>query len=89
MFQKCPCCGGTGKESPQYTNALPITCTVCKGAKIISQLTGLPPSSINIEENNCPNKGNPCFCDGRCKKKTNFSLFNIAKEDINEFKNIK
>lgn len=44
MFQKCPCCGGTGKESPQYTNALPITCTVCNGYKIISELTGLPPS---------------------------------------------
>ena len=35
MFQKCPICGGSG-----------AMCSVCKGKKIISTETGLPPSNI-------------------------------------------
>ena len=39
MWQKCPICNGTGKD-PQYLDKY---CTVCQGARIISELTGLPP----------------------------------------------
>lgn len=39
MYQKCPICNGTGKD-PQYLDKY---CTVCQGARIISELTGLPP----------------------------------------------
>ena len=39
MFQKCPICEGTGLD----TIIKPaIMCSVCKGEKIISSLTGFP-----------------------------------------------
>ena len=56
-YQKCPTCGGTGKEviipEINYTvgdfpnNFQLKVCSVCNGYKIISELTGLPPSSGN------------------------------------------
>ena len=42
MYQKCPICNGTGKDPSQFAKVT-SPCTVCKGAKIISELTGLPP----------------------------------------------
>ncbi len=43
MWQKCPCCNGSGM-SELYS---PVThqCSVCNGYKIINQLTGLPPKT--------------------------------------------
>lgn len=53
MFQKCPVCNGTGTD-PNSINM--NACTVCKGTKIISELTGTPPipkpmdnPNINLE----------------------------------------
>jgi hypothetical protein len=47
MFQKCPICEGTGEDSINVPfNAIPPICSVCKGEKIISTLTGLPPNRI-------------------------------------------
>jgi hypothetical protein len=43
MFQKCPICEGSG-EVP--SNLLDTTCSVCKGEKIISTLTGFPPNRV-------------------------------------------
>jgi hypothetical protein len=43
-FQKCPHCNGTGVEPSNVSFDQTSTCTVCKGSKIISQLTGLPPN---------------------------------------------
>ena len=40
MWQKCPICNGTGGT---YINAFK-DCSLCKGAMIISELTGLPPN---------------------------------------------
>ena len=43
MFQKCPICEGTGLD----TIIKPaIVCSVCKGEKIISSLTGFPPNRV-------------------------------------------
>jgi DnaJ-class molecular chaperone len=39
MWQACPICRGNG------VTLIDETCTVCKGKKIISELTGLPPAS--------------------------------------------
>ncbi len=51
MFQKCPCCGGTGKEYNMLSNTTFNVCSVYKGTKIISELTGLPPSyTTNIAD---------------------------------------
>lgn len=47
-FQKCPLCDGTGFEPNAYSSTAPIKCSVCNGTKIISDLTGLPPSGINV-----------------------------------------
>jgi len=49
MFQKCPICEGLGENIPTLTptvNCIPTVCSVCKGEKIISILTGLPPNRI-------------------------------------------
>lgn len=45
-WQKCPSCEGKGfvpDEMLLISSSHP--CTVCKGAKIISELTGEPPAS--------------------------------------------
>lgn len=39
-WQKCPVCDGSGYEFPY---GITCTCSVCKGQKIISDITGLPP----------------------------------------------
>lgn len=37
-YQRCPICEGKGYvNAPTYTNETIVTCSVCKGAKIISQ----------------------------------------------------
>jgi hypothetical protein len=53
-FQKCPICNGSG-DNP-FMLELPreaYPCPTCKGARIISELTGLPPqkeSTKNVRE---------------------------------------
>jgi len=44
-WQCCPICGGAGRVTPtgNVVTALFELCTVCRGKKIISTLTGLPP----------------------------------------------
>lgn len=54
MFQKCPVCNGSGMEfnNPSPTSSTSSRCSVCEGAKIISQLNGLPPDlSVKFERN--------------------------------------
>ena len=53
-FQKCPICNGTGFD-PTKLGLVP--CTVCKGTKIINELTGKPPyveetTTSNLTNNN-------------------------------------
>lgn len=48
-FQKCPICNGTGNDP--WIGEIPLSicsytkylCPTCKGTRIISELTGLPP----------------------------------------------
>lgn len=44
-WQKCPLCKGSGVDPNPGTYASIPICDVCKGAKIISELTGLPPNN--------------------------------------------
>lgn len=45
MWQKCPICDGEGRvTSNGFTSSVHQVCPVCKGAKIISELNGLPPN---------------------------------------------
>lgn len=45
MWQKCPICDGEGRvTSNGLSSSVHQVCSVCKGAKIISELNGLPPS---------------------------------------------
>ena len=46
MFQKCPVCNGTGNIN---TIGIYQKCDVCNGRKIISEITGLPPSPPQSE----------------------------------------
>lgn len=48
-FQKCPVCNGTG--SVQYYGCGDMKCTVCNGMKIISEITGKPPSNLDSDKN--------------------------------------
>ena len=41
-FEVCPLCKGEGFITQMSNDK--VTCSVCKGAKVISELTGLPPS---------------------------------------------
>jgi DnaJ-class molecular chaperone len=44
-WQKCPSCYGTGASQQiiPYSNSTTPVCTVCRGKKIISRVTGKPP----------------------------------------------
>ena len=47
MWQSCPVCKGEGRvRSKLHVNMPEVQCTVCKGKKIISELTGYPPAEI-------------------------------------------
>lgn len=47
MWQKCPVCNGEGRVSTYGTTTSVFQqCSVCNGMKIISTLTGLPPSYV-------------------------------------------
>ena len=46
MWQKCPICDGEGRvTSNGLSSSVHQVCPVCKGAKIISELNGLPPNN--------------------------------------------
>jgi hypothetical protein len=42
-WQRCPICNGTGELPTMNTTACFEKCSVCRGKKIISIKTGLPP----------------------------------------------
>jgi len=48
-FQLCPKCNGTGTSFNYNALNTSAICDVCKGAKIISMLTGLPPQQTTIQ----------------------------------------
>jgi DnaJ-class molecular chaperone len=53
MWQSCPVCKGEGRvRSKLHVNMPDTQCTVCKGKKIISELTGHPPAEIPQENKN-------------------------------------
>ena len=51
MYQKCPLCNGLGMTPEPFglSNQSTALCTVCKGSKIISELTGQPPVVLKEE----------------------------------------
>lgn len=62
MWQKCPVCNGTGTiPGGHVSSSLFTTCPTCDGKRIISQLTGLPPSFANKEQSiePCTTESNP------------------------------
>lgn len=61
-FQKCPICNGTGDDP--FVLELPRStwpCPTCKGTRIISELTGLPP--VIEEKRNIFEPVDPCNAD--------------------------
>lgn len=50
MWQKCPMCNGTGSDPSWLVHNGNIPkCPVCKGERIINELTGKPPKSNKTE----------------------------------------
>jgi hypothetical protein len=50
MWQNCPLCKGTGIDpSPGTYSSIP-QCPICKGQRIISEVTGLPPKPEIIKD---------------------------------------
>jgi hypothetical protein len=53
-YQKCPICDGSGMVPEPYavTTSFHVKCPTCKGARIISSMTGLPPEMVvkEVEE---------------------------------------
>lgn len=49
MWQKCPICNGKGRVTDTiYTTNSFTQCNVCNSKGIISTLTGLPPTGIEV-----------------------------------------
>ena len=68
MWQKCPICNGTGVSPMSGTYTSIPTCPTCQGARIISEINGLPPSSTSIpsiKSSSTINKMNPFVGDFR------------------------
>ena len=64
MWQKCPICKGTGSTLGVTPNAFSSSCPTCNGARVISEITGLPPKHIEQGKIKCTgNEGNGCFLD--------------------------
>jgi len=53
-YQKCPICDGIGYVPEPYatTTNCHVKCPTCKGARIISSMTGMPPEMVvkEVEE---------------------------------------
>jgi hypothetical protein len=49
MWQKCPLCEGEGFLRSNIESIPFFKCSVCNGRKIISEITGLPPSLPQTE----------------------------------------
>lgn len=45
-YQKCPICNGQGTLLSIQTTSVSTICPTCKGARIISEVTGKPPTSV-------------------------------------------
>ena len=61
-FQKCPICNGTGNDPFIVTGSqIAYPCPTCKGARIISELTGIPP--VLSEKHNLFEPVEPCNAD--------------------------
>jgi len=43
-FEKCPVCNGTGVYPSPGTFNTSSLCPICRGARIINKLSGLPPA---------------------------------------------
>ena len=53
MWQKCPVCNGTGAiPGGQVSSSLFTSCPTCDGKRIISELTGFPPSFVSEKKKN-------------------------------------
>jgi len=61
-FQKCPICNGTGNDPFIVTGSqIAYPCPTCKGTRIISELTGIPP--VLPEKHNLFEPVEPCNAD--------------------------
>lgn len=61
-YQKCPICNGTGENPFIVTGSLSsYPCPTCKGVRIISEVTGLPP--VIEEKHSIFEPVEPCNAD--------------------------
>lgn len=72
MWQKCPICGGEGTFN-QYPNQTisKIVCPTCNGTRIISEITGLPPTSTHLKSNPTTYTGTD-FRDSNMESQTDY-----------------
>lgn len=55
MWQNCPLCKGTGFDPTPGTYSNIPECPICKGQRIISEITGLPPKKEKSQGLNVSN----------------------------------
>jgi Zn-finger nucleic acid-binding protein len=73
MWQKCPICNGTGKTQNTSSSSSFDICSTCNGAKIISELTGLPPSRrMDVITNNLKNYTSTDFRDSNMESQQEY-----------------
>ena len=44
-YQKCPVCEGSGEVNNPWIPCSSMVCSTCQGARIIDEVTGLPPEA--------------------------------------------
>ena len=89
MWQKCPICNGTGTLPFNGTYSTTPICPTCNGSRIISEINGLPPSSVpisSIKSSSTINKMNPFegdFRDGNMESQDEYFGRNNKKMNYN------
>jgi DnaJ-class molecular chaperone len=73
MWQQCPNCKGSGTTFYPLSHSTSAVCTVCKGHKIINELTSLPPNDF-VNNNSCDIKTNQStdFKNGNIKSQQEY-----------------
>lgn len=88
MWQKCPICNGVGIDPSLHSSSI---CPTCQGMRIISEISGLPPTSIppSYDTNYPIGVPNDSVVANEKKESNNYQEDWIPMDEVQSFLNYK